>query len=88
MFGPGIFEIIPIDHRDDGMLNSQMGDGFSDIFRFVWIHQIGSSGGYIAKTAAPGANVAEDHESRCAFSPTLADVRAIGALTNGMEIQV
>src|SRR6201999_4197755 len=46
------------------------------------------AGLHVAEAAAAGADVAEDHESRRAALPALADVRAVGLLADGVEVVV
>ena len=45
----------------------------------------GAPGEHGAEAARPGADVAEDHEGRRPGRPALADVRAVGALADGVQ---
>src|ERR1019366_933839 len=61
---PGAAEVvvIAIDAGDDGELESQPGDRLRDAARLVKVDSFGASLGHGAEAAAPGAEVAEQHE--------------------------
>ena len=66
---------------------TQGGHCFGHPARLVIIHRERSALPNCAETAAPGADIAENHERRRAVVPALTDIRASGALADRMEPQ-
>ena len=86
--GAAILAIVTIDAGDHGVLESKDGAGFGDAARFVVIDGEGRAFLDGAKSAAAGADIAEDHESCGAAIPALAGVGAGGAFADGVQFQV
>ncbi len=79
--------VVAIDAGDDGMLQAKCGHGFSHAARLVKIDRLRAAFGHGTKTAAARAQVAEHHEGGGFVVPALADVGAVGAFANGMQIE-
>ena len=88
MLRAAICEVIPVNRRDDHMVEPEFGNGFRHILRFVLIKRLGDAGTDIAERARAGAGVAHNHHGGVLLRPALTDVRTSGLLTNGDEIIV
>ena len=55
--------------------------------RLVVVEPGRPAGLHVAEAAGPGAGVAEDHDRGGALVPALPDVRAVGLLADGVEVQ-
>ena len=80
--------VIAVHAGDDGVLEAEGGDGFRHAAGFVKIDGVGTALGHGAEAAAPGAEVAEHHERRGLVVPAFADVGAVGALADGVQVEV
>ena len=56
--------------------------------RLVVINGLGPALGHGAEAAAPGAQVTQHHEGRGLLVPALADVGALRALADGVQVQI
>ncbi len=78
--------VVAGDAGDDGVLQAQRGDGFSHTAGLVEVDGLGTALGHGAKAAAPRAQVAQHHEGGGFVVPALADVGAVGAFADGMQV--
>src|SRR4051812_44297210 len=62
-------------------------EGLRDPPRLVLVEPGGAAGLDVAEAAGAGARIAEDHDRRGALVPAVPDVRAVGLLADGIEIQ-
>jgi len=79
--------IIAIDAGDDGELESELSNGFSNAARFVEIDCFGTPLGHSAEAASSGADVSEKHEGRGAMVPALADIGTLGGFADGVQVE-
>ena len=79
--------VVAIDAGDDGVLQAERGHGFGDAARLVEVDGLGTALGHGAESAAARAQVAEHHEGRGFVVPALADVGAVGALADGVQVE-
>src|SRR5581483_1872975 len=84
---PADVVVVPIYAGYYGMLEAKPGNGLCDAARLIPINRPGLAFGYGAKTAAPGADVAQQHECRGAVIPALANVRTLGGLAHRVQSQ-
>jgi hypothetical protein len=68
------------------MFNAHGSDGLSNPSGLVGIVFVGPAGGNSAKRTATGTHISKDHERGGAFSPALAHIGAISALTDGVQL--
>ncbi len=80
--------VVAVDGGDDGVGEAELGDGVGDAAGLVEVDGFGLALGDGAEAAAPGAEVAEHHEGGGLLVPALADVGAVGALADGVEVEV
>ena len=80
--------VVAVDAGDDGVGEAELGDGVGDAARLVEVDGLGLALGDGAEAAAAGAEVAEHHEGGGLLVPALADVGALGALADGVEVEV
>ena len=80
--------VVTVHAGDDGMLEAEGGDGFGNATGFIVIDGVRTALGHGAEAAAARADVAQHHESGGLVVPALADVGAMGALADGMEVEV
>jgi hypothetical protein len=62
------------------------GDGLGQVGRLVGVQRVGPAVADVAERAAPGADVAHDHEGGRALAEALADVRAGGFFAHGVQL--
>src|SRR5208282_2617344 len=86
-FGPAYVVVVAVYAGYDGMLQSEGGYGFGHAPRFIPVDRFGASFGHGAKAAAPGANIAEQHERGGLVIPALADVGALRRLADGVQTE-
>src|SRR5580704_2464348 len=79
--------IVTIHAGHNGVLQTQRGHSFSHAARFVPVDRLGPALRHGAESAAPGADVTQQHESRGLVIPALADVGALGRLADGVQPQ-
>ncbi len=79
--------VVAVDAGDDGVGEAKLGDGVGDPAGLVEVDGLGAAFGDGAEAAAAGAEVAEHHEGGGFLVPALADVGALGALADGVEIE-
>src|SRR5580704_11372723 len=86
--GAAIFLVVAVDRGHYRVSQTHSRDGFRYAIRFFlvrWAHRF--AGRDRTEPAGPGANVAKDHECGGAVLPTLAHVRAAGALADGVQVE-
>src|SRR3954449_5459900 len=69
------------------MLQPKPREGLGDPPRLVLVEPGGAAGLDVAEAAGAGAGIAEDHDRRGALVPAVPDVRAVGLLADGVEVQ-
>jgi len=79
--------VVAVDAGDDGVFETEGGYGFGDPPGLVEVNGLGAAFGNGAEAAAAGAEVAEHHEGGGFVVPALADVGALGAFADGVEIE-
>jgi hypothetical protein len=67
------------------VLQAQSGDSFGDTSRLIPVDWLWFSFGHCAKSAAPRADVAQQHEGCSFVVPALTDVRTLRRLAHGMQ---
>src|SRR3546814_4003724 len=70
---------------DDNMLQAELGDRETDIFRLHRIEAARTAGGDVAEGAGPRTGIAHDHEGGVLLCPAFADIRAAGLFTDGVK---
>ena len=83
---PVVGQVVAVDRGDDGVAQPHRLHLVGDAQRLQRVVPGRLAGLHVAEAAAPGADVAEDHEGRRAALPALADVRAVGLLADGVEV--
>ncbi len=84
-----IFTLIPVDRGDDSVFEAHQPSSFGDAARFVPVEPlVGAARHHGTEATGAGADVAQDHEGRRTGRPTLAHVRAPGALAHRVELMV
>ena len=86
MAAPPSSQFVARDGGDDGVLEAHEADGLGHAARFVAVELGGAAGLHGAKAAASRADVAEDHDRRRLARPAFAEVGALGAFANGVEL--
>ena len=79
--------VVAIDAGDHCVLQAERGHCLGDPARLVEVDGLGAALGHGAEAAAAGAEVAEHHEGGGFVVPALADVGAVGALADGVELE-
>jgi len=79
--------VITIDTGDDGVFETESGDGFSYAAGLVEVDGFGAAFGDGAESAPAGAEVAEQHEGGGFVMPALADIRALGAFADRVQAE-
>ena len=79
--------VIAIHAGHDGVLQSESGDGFSHAAGFVPLDGARLALGHGAKAAAPGTDIAQQHECRGAMVPALADIGTLRRLAHRVQAQ-
>ena len=79
--------VIAIHAGDDRVLQAKSSDGFGHAARLVPLNGAGLAFGHSAKTAAPGADIAQQHEGGGAMVPALADIGTLRRLANRVQSQ-
>ena len=69
------------------MFDAESRYAFGDTAWFVIVDRLRLAFRYSAKAAAPGANIAQQHESRGAVVPALTNVGTLGRFANRMQSQ-
>jgi YVTN family beta-propeller protein len=87
-FGAAVFPVVAVNAGDHRVLEAHEGASFGDAAGLVVIDSQRAALLHRAETAAAGADVTEDHESRGAAVPTFAHVGAGCAFADCMEFQV
>lgn len=86
--GAAVLLVVAVDAGDDGVFEAEGGAGFGDAAGFVEVHFEGGALLDGAKAAAPGAEVAQNHEGGGALVPAFAEVGAGCAFTDGVKAEV
>ena len=85
--GAAVGQVVAGDARDDDVLQAQSGDRLGDAARLVIVEPGRAARLDVAEAAGAGAGVAQDHDRGGALVPALPDVRAVGLLADGVEVQ-
>ncbi len=80
--------IIAVDAGDDGVGEAELGYGVGDAGGLGVVDRLGAALGDGAEAAAARAEVAEHHEGGRLVIPALADVRAVGGLADGVQVEL
>ena len=84
--GAAVGQVVPVDRRDDHVLELHLGGGVREPQRLQRIRRLfGPARVDVAVAARPGARVAEDLEGRRAAAPALGDVRAARLLADRVQ---
>ena len=84
--GPAVLELVPVDARDDGVLDAHQVDGFRDAPGLILVVLARAAGLHRAEGAGARAGVAEDHEGGRPRAPALTHVGTVAALADGVEL--
>ena len=79
--------VVAIDAGDHCVLQAERGHGFRNAAGLVQVNGLGAALGHGAEAAAARAQVAEHHEGGGFVVPALADVGAVGALADGVQVE-
>ena len=79
--------VVSIHAGDHRMFELENRDCFRHPAWFVEVDGLRPALGYGAEPAAAGAGVAQHHERGGALIPALADIRAVGGLTNRVQVE-
>src|SRR3546814_19580107 len=85
MLGTAVGQVVTVDRGDDNMLQAELGDRETDIFRLHRIEAARTAGGDVAEGAGPRTGIAHDHEGGVLLCPAFADIRAAGLFTYGVK---
>ena len=87
--GAAVRQVVAVDRGDDGVPQAHRGDRRGDVAGLGRVHsRIRPARGHRAEAAAPGADLAEDHERRRAvLAPALVDVGALGLFADRVQVQ-
>ena len=80
--------VVAVHAGDDGVLEAELRDGVGDAAGLRMVDGFGLALGHGAEAAAARAEVAEHHEGGRLLIPALADVGAVGALADGVEVEL
>jgi hypothetical protein len=79
--------VVAVDAGDDGVIQAQRSHGLGHAAWLVEVNRLGTAFGHRAEAAAARTQVAQHHEG-CGFVvPALADVGAVRALADGIQLQ-
>ena len=87
-FSAPVLAVVPVNAGDDRVLEAENCAGLGDPARLIVIDSQRSALLNRAETAAPGANVAENHECGRAAVPALTDIGTSRAFTNCVQIEI
>ncbi len=79
--------VVAIHAGHDRMLEAESCDRFGNPARFVPLNRTGLAFGDGAKSAAPGTNISQQHESRGALIPALSDVGTLRRFAHRVQAQ-
>jgi hypothetical protein len=86
--GALIGEIVAVDGGEHDVGEPHLPDRFEDLLRLVLVDRVAAPRRLDgAEAAAPGAQLAEQHECRGTAAPTLGEIRAARLLADGREAQ-
>ena len=80
--------VVAVDAGDHGVSETELRDCVSDSSRLVTIDRFWTAFGDGAEAAAARTEIAEHHEGRCLLVPALADVGALRALADGVQVEL
>ena len=84
--GATVEELVARDGSDDRVLEAHEANRLGDATRLVVVKLGWAAGLHGTKAAAARADVAEDHDGGRFARPAFAEIRALGAFANGMEL--
>ena len=84
--GAAVGEFVAGDGSDHAMAQAHFGDGIGDTGGFAEVEFRGAAGLDGAEITGARADVAEDHHRGGAAGPAFAEVRALRALADGVEL--
>ena len=85
VLGAAIAQVVAIDTGDDDIAQFEVSDTAGKVDRFVGVRRKWFAMTHIAEGAAPGTDIAEDHEGGRAPSEAFTDVGASGFLADGVQ---
>ncbi|MCY1183855.1 hypothetical protein D9M73_245060 [compost metagenome] len=86
VLGTAIAQVVAVHRGDDHILQAQVGDSDGQVLRLIHIQRLGPTVADITERAAPGADVAHDHERGRTAGETLAQVRAGGLFADAVQL--
>ncbi|MNC43819.1 hypothetical protein D3C75_926980 [compost metagenome] len=86
MLGTTVAQVVAVHRGDHHVLQAQVGDGHGQVLRLVGVQRVRPAVADVTERAAPGADVAHDHEGGGAAGETLAEVRAGGLLAHAVQL--
>ena len=86
VLGAAVAQVVAVDAGNDHIFELESGDRLGEFARLVRVGRQGLAVADVTERAAPGADVAEDHEGRRAAPEALADVGAGGFLADGVQL--
>ena len=86
VLGPAVAQVVAVDAGDDDIIQLQRRHRVGQFARLVRVGRQRLAVADVAERAAPGADVAKDHEGRRAAPEAFADVRAGGFLADRVQL--
>jgi Ca2+:H+ antiporter len=86
VLGAAVAQVVTVDAGDHHVLESHIGHRLGEVARLVDVERQGLAVADVAERAAPGADVAHDHEGRRALAEALADVGTGGFFADGVQL--
>src|SRR5690606_32325918 len=85
VLGAAVTQVVAVHRGDHHVAQAQVGDRLGQVHRLVGIQRLGPAMADVAERAAPGADVAHDHEGGGAAGEALAQVRAGGLFADAVQ---
>src|SRR5690606_22461630 len=86
VLGAAVAQVVAVHRGDHHVIEAHRGDGLGEVLRLVGVERLGATVADVAEGAAPGADVAHDHEGGRALTEAFVDVRAGGFLAHGVQL--
>ena len=76
MLRAAVAQIVPVHRGNHHIAQAHGGNGFGEVFRFVFVQLVGTTVSHVAERAAAGADVAHNHKGGGTVAETFADIGA------------
>ena len=88
VFRAAVRQIVPRGAGQNDMAKPQLFGRLRHVFRLVRVGRQGLAAGDVAEPAAARADVAEEHKRGCVLLIAFAEIRTVGRLADGIELQI